>query len=307
MRTWKELNFGCELGIGTWAWGDKSVWGYGKGYTDSDIKQAFDTSISSGISFFDTAEVYGFGKSEKFIGRFKKVIQQPVFIATKFMPTPWRLRQGDLISALKNSLLRLDVSSLDLYQIHWPLHLRSQNTWMDALAEAFEQGLTRAVGVSNYSADQMKRAHARLAERGIQLLSNQVEYSLLHRNPETNGVLGACKQLGVKLIAYSPLAMGVLTGKYSTSHRLGGYRGLRFNRYLSNIEKLIGLLREIGGAHSNKSPSQVALNWCICKDTFPIPGAKNANQARENAGGQGWSLKEDEIQSIETAAESVRL
>ena len=177
---------------------------------------------------------------------------------------------------------------------------------MDGLAEAVERGLTRFVGVSNYSADQMKRAYDRLGSHGIPLLSNQVEYSLLHRNPETNGVLKACEDLGVKLIAYSPLAMGVLTGKYSSNHTLNGYCGIRFNRYLSGIGQLTGTLREIGQAHNGKSPSQVALNWCICKGTFPIPGAKNAAQANENAGGQHWNLTVDEIAAIERAAEAVR-
>jgi len=174
------------------------------------------------------------------------------------------------------------------------------------MAEAVQKGLTRSVGVSNYSADQMTRAHERLAGHGIPLLSNQVEFSLLHRAPERTGLLQTCNELGIKLIAYSPLAMGALTGKYNSVHKLSRYRGIRFNRYLSKIEDLINLLREIGQSHGNKSPSQVALNWTICKGTFPIPGAKNAFQAKENAGAQGWSLTIDEIRAIEQIAERIQ-
>jgi aryl-alcohol dehydrogenase-like predicted oxidoreductase len=306
MKSWKELNLSCHLGVGTWAWGDKQVWGYGKEYSDYDVKEAFEVSVSSGVTFFDTAEMYGFGTSERLIGRFIREQQSAVTIATKFMPVPWRLQQHDLISALERSLDRLGLKSVDLYQIHWPLHLRSLNTWMDGLAEAVDKGLTRAVGVSNYNAEQMKRAHERLASHGVPLLSNQVEYSLLHRSPETNGVLKTCNDLGVKLIAYSPLAMGVLTGKYTSAHKLTGYRGIRFNRYLFGIEELTNLLKEIGQRHGGKNPSQVALNWTICKGTFPIPGAKNVSQAKENAGAQGWSLTSAEIVAIEQAADRIR-
>jgi aryl-alcohol dehydrogenase-like predicted oxidoreductase len=306
MKSWNDLILKCELGTGTWAWGDKQIWGYGKEYADSDVRKAFDASIAAGINCFDTAEMYGYGRSEELIGHFVAETKAPVVILTKFMPLPWRLRRQNLINALKQSLRRLGVGSVSLYQIHWPLQFRSINTWMDALADAVDEGLTQGVGVSNYNADQMKRAYERLSQRGVPLLSNQVEYSLLHRLPETNGVMKACNELDVKLIAYSPLAMGVLTGKYSSDHRLGGYRGLRFNRYLSRIQELTGLLEEIGQAHGGKSSSQVALNWTIGKGTFPIPGAKNANQAMGNAGAQGWKLTSEEITAVERAAETFR-
>ncbi|HEY6953541.1 MAG TPA: aldo/keto reductase [Bacteroidota bacterium] len=305
MTSWNDLGFTSQLGVGTWAWGDKQVWGYGKGYAESNLRDAFNASISAGVTVFDTAEVYGFGRSEKFLGEFARNNPSPIVVATKFMPVPWRLRRRDLISALRKSIDRLGVKSVDLYQIHWPLHLRSLNTWMDGLADAVDLGLTSAVGVSNYSVDQMKRAHERLAAHGIPLLSNQVEFSLLHRAPERTGLMKTCNELGIKLIAYSPLAMGVLTGKYTSSHTLTGYRGIRFNRYLAHIENLTNLLREIGQSHGGKSPSQVAINWTICKGSFPIPGAKNDDQARENAGSQGWRLTDAEIDTIEGASDRV--
>ena len=306
MKTWNDIVPHLSLGIGTWAWGDKRVWGYGKDYSDRDLKGAFESCIAAEINFFDTAEVYGFGRSEELIGQFIREQHARIVVATKFMPFPWRAGRKSLNAALERSRRRLGLESVHLYQIHWPLHVRSLNSLMDDLANVVKEGFTLAVGVSNYSTDQMKRAFERLAHHGIPLASNQVEYNLLHRHPEKSGLWKTCNDLGVKLIAYSPLAMGVLTGKYSSSHKLNGYRGIRYNRFLTEIEKLIGLIREIGQSHGGKSPSQVALNWTISKGTFPIPGAKNAQQAIENSGAQGWRLTEDEIRAIEGTAESIR-
>lgn len=294
------------LGLGTWQWGDSMFWGYGKGYAAGEIRAAFDASLAAGITFFDTAEVYGQGKSERFLGQFIAGQRERLVIATKFMPLPWRLGKGQLLGALRKSLERLGLSSVDLYQIHWPFPPRPVEFWADALADAVQAGLARAVGVSNYSADQMRRAHEVLAKRGVPLTSNQVEYSLLHRAPERNGVLDACRELGVTLIAYSPLAQGMLTGKYTPDNPPPGFRGRRYrNERLARIQPLLGLLREIGQAHGDKTPNQVALNWLICKGAVPIPGAKNARQAEQNAGALGWRLTAAEVAALDAASATV--
>jgi aryl-alcohol dehydrogenase-like predicted oxidoreductase len=291
------------LGIGTWAWGDRLFWGYGHGYTDADLQAAFQTGLAAGINFFDTAEAYGRGHSEQLLGQFIRRTDSPV-VATKFMPYPWRLQRESLLGALRQSLERLGLSRVDLYQVHWPLPPVSIETWMAGLADATEAGLTRAVGVSNYNVEQMRRAHAALAKRGVPLASNQVQYSLLHRQPERNGLLETCRQLCVTLIAYSPLAQGLLTGKYTPDNPPPGVRGRRVGRQrLAQVQPLIGLLREIGQAHGGKAPSQVALNWVICKGAVPIPGAKNAHQAQENAGALGWRLTESEIAALDAASQ----
>ena len=176
---------------------------------------------------------------------------------------------------------------------------------MDQLADAVEAGKIKAVGVSNYSAEQMREAHAALARRGIPLASNQVEYSLLHRQPEMDGVLDACRELGITLIAYSPLAWRHLTGKYSAQNRPGGF----FRRILPNfnrktldaIQPVIELLREIGERYS-KTPSQVALRWLIENPiVLPIPGAKNGKQAMDNAGALTFSLTAEEVEALSQA------
>ena len=172
------------IGIGTWQWGDTLMWGYGRGdYTDADLRAVFDASLANGIDFFDTAEGYGRGRSERLLGEFIRASGRPAIVATKFMPLPWRLRRGSLVAALRRSLDRLGLKQIDVYQIHWPFPPRSVETWADALADAVEAGLARAVGVSNFGVDQMRSAHQALAKRGIPLASNQVGYSLLQRGP----------------------------------------------------------------------------------------------------------------------------
>ena len=292
------------LGIGAWSWGDRFYWGYGRSYTEADIRAAFDAAVAAKINLFDTAEVYGFGQSERLLGRFAKASGQPVIIASKFMPLPWRLGRLSLAAALRGTLARLGVESVDLYQMHWPSPPIAIETWMDAMADAVQAGLVRAVGVSNYNVDQLRRAHAALAKRGVPLASNQVHYSLLQRQPEQSGLLEACRERDVTFIAYSPLAQGLLTGKYSAdSPPPGLWRARRTGRKrLGQIEPLIASLRQIGEARDGKNPAQVALNWTICKGTVPIPGAKNGRQAEENAGALGWRLTEEEVATLDAAA-----
>ncbi len=206
-----------RLGVGTWAWGDRYTWGYNRAYGRADVEEAFRASLEAGITFFDTAEVYGWGTSERILGELGQKAGRPILIATKF--APFRLTSRALLRALDGSLARLRVESVDLYQIHFPPFFVRLEPLLKVLAEAALSGKAKAVGVSNFSADQMRRAHDVLDRRGVRLAANQVEYSLLHRAPEGDGVLRACRELGVTLIAYSPLAMGLLTGKYPPDGR----------------------------------------------------------------------------------------
>jgi aryl-alcohol dehydrogenase-like predicted oxidoreductase len=291
------------LGIGAWSWGDRMMWGFGQGYREADVQEAFNASIAAGINFFDTAEVYGSGVSERLLGKFIPSARDKLVIATKFMPFPWRLAKGSLERALRNSLKRLNLASVDLYQIHWPFPPVPVETWADALADVVQAGLVRAVGVSNYNEDQMRRAYATLAKRGVPLASNQVEYSLADRRVEFAGLLKACQELGMSLIAYSPLGKGSLTGKYTPDKPAPGLRGRKYNRsFLEKIQPLIRLMREVGREQGNKSLSQVALNWLICKGAIPIPGAKNARQAQDNCGALGWRLSEAQVAALDEAS-----
>ena len=304
---------GCDvsisvMGLGTWAWGDRSTWGmngYDRTYDFETIRAAYERTVTAGITLLDTAEMYGDGESERIIGRLlceDRAHRDRVVIATKFMPFPWRIPfAAALRKSLRNSLARLGVPFVHLYQIHGPISLRSASAVAAALAAPCKAGLIKAVGVSNYSERELRAIHAALAAHGIPLATNQVEYSLLRTMPESNGLLRACRELGVTLLAYSPLAMGRLTGKYSQANPPPGKRN--FSAFpMAEIEPVIAELRSCGAAHGGKTPAQVALNWLICKGAVPIPGAKNAAQAEQNAGALGWRLTADEVAALDRVA-----
>lgn len=291
------------LGVGTWAWGDGLIWDY-KDNDDSkkDIIESFEVLVKNGINFLDTAEVYGSGESERIIGNLLAThpeCKQNMVIATKFMPYPYlMLYPSCLINHAKESIKRLGVDSIDIYQIHGPVHIRSIETVADALAEAVKQGLIKAAGVSNYSESEVRRMHAALAKHGIPLVSNQIEFSLLRLHPETCGLIKACKELGVAVLAYCPLAMGRLTGKYSAENPPPSKRYFS-NFAMEKVDPLVEVLKEIAGTY-NRTPAQVALNWVICKGAIPIPGARNAKQAEDNSKALGWRLTDDEVNRLES-------
>jgi aryl-alcohol dehydrogenase-like predicted oxidoreductase len=298
-----------RIGVGAMTWGDPSglarftpaTLAYGGAHGFAEEQQALEVSLVAGVTLFDTAAMYSGGASERRLGELAR--GKPVVLATKFPPSPFS-RAESLPKELDASLARLGRSQVDLYQHHFPSSGTPIPKLMELMADAVEAGKVKAVGVSNYSAEQMRTAHAALARRGIPLASNQVEYSLLHRQPETNGVLDACRELGITLIAYQPLASGALTGKYDPGTRP---RGLRrwlpyFRRKgLEALEPVVRLLREIG-ARYGKSPAQVALRWLIENErVLPIPGAKNGKQAADNAGVLTFSLTPAEIEALDQA------
>jgi aryl-alcohol dehydrogenase-like predicted oxidoreductase len=295
-----------QMGLGAWQWGDRMVWGYGQTHTDEDIRKAFDVSLSLGIRFIDTAETYGSGFSERLLGKFLKETDQPVLIATKYFPWPWRFSKGFIPRALKGSLERLGVEAVDLYQIHWSSPLMSPETMMEGMVECVKQGLTRTVGVSNFGHKKMIRAYTTLTRHGIPLASNQVHYSLLSREVEKNGTLARCKELGIRLIAYSPLEKGLLTGKYSVENPPPGVRTSQYAELIKKIPPVIKVMQEIGQNHGGKTVAQVALNWLICKGALPIPGAKNVVQAEQNAGGAGWQMTEDDVAILDAVTDDIR-
>jgi aryl-alcohol dehydrogenase-like predicted oxidoreductase len=294
-----------ELGLGAWQWGDRLIWQYGQTHTEVDCRNAFEVSVEAGIRFVDTAEIYGSGSSERMLGKFLKETEQPILVATKYFPFPWRFTKNSLLRALKRSLERIGVDTVDLYQIHQPYSLQPIETLMEALAEAVNDGLTRTVGVSNYNQSQMLRAYSALARKDAPLASNQVTYSLLNRAIEKDGLLARCKELGVRLIAYSPIEKGLLSGKYTTQNPPPSVRGRRYGSLLPKIGPLLKLMTEIGQEHGGKSRTQVALNWCIQKGAMPIPGAKNAEQADENAGALGWKLTEEEVVKLDAMSDQI--
>lgn len=295
-----------SLGIGTWAWGDTLFWGYGKHYGAADVEAAFHAAVARGVTFFDTAEVYGLGESERLLGRFVKSAPVPIQIATKYGPLPWRFNGQAVLEALDASLKRLDVEQISLYQVHWPFNfLMGERTLFEALAKAVQQGKIAAIGVSNYSSSQMTQAHQLLADYGVPLAVNQVRYSLITRQVETQGIIRTAQELGVVILAYSPLAQGLLTGKYTVTNSPEGARkgDARFSAAgLTKLAPVTDLLQQYAQQYQ-RTPGQVALNWLIAQPgVIPIPGAKTAQQAQENAGAIGWSLTPAETTALEQAS-----
>ena len=297
-----------RLGLGVMTWGQakgiQRLMPAKMAYGGADVageQAAFDASLASQVNFFDTAAMYSGGGSERRLGELAE--SKKIVVATKFPPSPLG-RAEDLPVALDASRDQLRRDVVDLYQHHFPARRVDIPTLMALMADAVEAGKIRAVGVSNYTAAQMRTAHEALARRGVPLASNQVQYSLLYRWPEVDGVLDACRELNITLIAYQPLASGALTGKYLDGPRPRGLRRWQPTFRKSELDAqrpVVALLREIGETYG-KTPGQVALRWLVEQQgILPIPGAKNAEQAVHNAGALSFGLTPAEISALEQA------
>jgi len=263
-------------------------------------------ALDGGVNWFDTAEMYGLGTSEKSLSdalQAARVSDDDVVIATKWLPLLRTARNIPKTIETRRALLH--PYRVDLYQVHQPWSFSSPETEMDAMAGLLEAGQIRSIGVSNFSAKQMRRAHKRLAERGLPLASNQMLYSLLHREIETNGVMDAAKELGVTIIAYTPLASGVLTGKYhrdpSLIARKSWYWRRMIERDVARSRELVAALEEVAAAH-DATAAQVALSWVINfhgETVVAIPAATNVSQAQQNAGAMRLELTEEEMARLD--------
>ncbi|KAH0704484.1 hypothetical protein KY290_019833 [Solanum tuberosum] len=327
---WQKVKMGpltvSPMGFGTWAWGNQLLWGY-QDSMDSELQQTFNLAVENGINLFDTADSYGTGKlngqSEKLLGKFirqfpgDKQVKNDIVIATKFAAYPWRLTPGQFVNACKSSLDRMQIEQIGIGQLHWSTAnyapLQERALW-NGLVAMYDKGLVRAVGVSNYGPKQLLKIHKYLDDRGVPLRSAQVQFSLLSMGSDQMEIKNICDSLGIRVIAYSPLGLGMLTGKYTPSNLPPGPRGLLFRQILPGLEPLLTSLREIaqrrrktipqvrGIAINIKVAMQVAINWCICKGTIPIPGVKSVKQTEENLGALGWQLSSDELLQLEYAA-----
>jgi len=299
------------MGCGTWAWGNRLLWGY-DATMDAELRQVFNRCVQQGVTLFDTGDSYGTGRlsgqSEKLLGQFSQKYTgtnaEHICLATKLAPYPWRLTRSSMVKACDASAERLQ-RPIDLAQLHWST--ANYFPWqelplLDGLMDLYEQEHIRGIGVSNFGPKRLRRIHKRFAERGLAIATLQVQYSLLSTAPVTElGVKEVCDELGIQLIAYSPLALGILTGKYSTNYLPSGLRGLAFRQILPGVQGLLSCLMAIA-KERQKTPAQVAINWCMCKETIPIPGAKTLNQAEQNIGALGWRLSDGEVSELDNAA-----
>lgn len=258
--------------------------------------------LDGGVNWFDTAELYGSGVSEASLATGLKAAGKKdadVVVATKWWPLFRTAR--NIPKTIDERLHFLDGFSISNYMVHQPFSFSSPEAEMEEMAKLVEAGKIRSVGVSNFNAEKMRRAHRQLQKHGLPLAVNQVRYSLLDRRIERNGILETAKELGVTIISYTPLESGLLTGKYHKNPELldkkPAFRRVMFQHNMEKSRKLISTMEEIGGKY-NATAAQVALNWIIYSQgdiVVTIPGVTSPSQAEDNAGAMKFKLTEAEI------------
>ncbi len=292
-----------KIGLGTWQFGARE-WGYGEGYSGREARDIVRRAVDLGVTLFDTAEMYGFGRSERILGEALGDRRESVLVATKLFPVlPLApvVQQRAVASAS-----RLGTSLLDLYQVHWPNPLVSDGTTMRGMSALQRVGLVREVGVSNYPLARWQAAERALGGR---VLSNQVRYSLVDRAPERD-LLPFAAEAGRVVIAYSPLAQGLLSGRYDRGSRPGNRvragNPLFLPENLDRAGELIGVLREVADAH-RAAPAQIALAWVIRHPAVTaIPGASSVEQLESNVAAAEIDLSDTEYAALSAASDRFR-
>ena len=305
------------IGLGCWQFSQGQGWNrYWPPLPEEEIDRIVAVSLEGGVNWFDTAEAYGSGASERGLARaLQKAGCRPggIVIATKWRPV--LRRASSITETIDIRLACLAPYPIDLYQIHNPLSFSSTGAQMKAMAGLVRAGKIRAVGVSNFGTKRMIEAHRLLAAEGVPLVSNQVHYSLLKRGIEADGTLDAARELGITIIAYSPLDQGVLTGRFhedpSRRKILSGprkWRGFYRTSFLEKSRPVIEALREVGARHV-ATPAQIALSWLVRahgETVVAIPGASKASQAAANAASMRFDLTADEIDHLDRVTRPFR-
>lgn len=295
------IDTGIRIGAGTWAWGDRLLWDYGKNYGKDDLSAVFRRYISDGISFFTTSPSFAEGSSERILGEFASQTTVPMTIATKFVPRLWNLRRSDFMESLKSSMLRLRLNKIDIYEICPPAGRMSIPRLAECAAEALDMKLIGQVGLSDYNAQQIDTFNEALSRFGYSIACLETPYNLLDRSIETNGVLEICRRLNITILAQQPLAMGLLTGKYDAqAPAAGSRRQMMLLYYTPRLDILLRTMNHIGLENSGKNCAQVALNWIMRKGIVPIPGTKTLPQAIENAQTPRWAMTDEQMTLLDT-------
>jgi aryl-alcohol dehydrogenase-like predicted oxidoreductase len=289
-----------KIGLGTWQFGSRD-WGYGTQYAEQGATAIVRRALELGVTLFDTAELYGYGRSERILGAALGADRESVFLATKIfplLPVAPVVEQRAVASAN-----RLGVRHLDLYQVHQPNPVIRDRTIMRGMSALQRVGLVGEVGVSNYSLQRWRAAEDALGSR---VLSNQVSYSLAERSPERE-LLPFAESNDRVVIAYSPLAQGLLSGRYSRDNRPANrVRALSPLFLPDNLDRAAGLiaaLREVADAHS-ATPAQIALAWVIHHPAVvAIPGASGVDQLESNVAAADIQLSDDEYETLRAASD----
>jgi len=288
------------IGLGTWQFGSID-WGYGRDYARTTARDITRRALDLGINLFDTAEIYGFGRSERILGEALGSRRDEAFIATKI--TPVFPIAPVVEQRARASLRRLKTDCIDLYQVHSPNPVVGNGPTMAGMRRLVDEGIVQNVGVSNFGLDRWRDADAALGEP---VLSNQVSFSLVERRPEAD-LIPFARDNGRVIIAYSPLAQGLLGGRYDAENRPAGLARRMNSLFLpENLERASGLiqaLRDIALAKGVR-PAQIALAWVIRRpNVVAIPGASSVEQLESNAAAADIELTADEDFRLTSEAE----
>ena len=298
------------IGFGTWAWGNKLVWGYKAETDDILLKKTFFDAIDGGLDLVDSADSYGtgslFGQSEKLIGDFLEELPKrklkKITIATKLAPFPWRIGRKGLNKAFQESNQRLK-GNMTRVQLHWSTYRYApwqEEQLLNGLGDLYEKGLIKEIGLSNTGPNRLNFLFQKMKERGIKINSLQIQFSLLTKpSLEDESIKNICEENEIEYLAYSPLGLGILTvppNKFPTPKTL--LRQKLFQRILPKTIELRKLITNIGNKYS-ASQSQVALNWVRSHGAKPIVGIRNPWQAKEAISALKWSLTKSEKENLD--------
>ena len=300
------------VGGGTWAWGNRFLWGYEPERDDPVIAATVAAAVAAGVRFFDSADSYGTGayagRSERLLGQAVAALpadqRQGLIVATKLAPFPWRWGRRGFDRGFAASRARLG-GRLDRVQLHWSTARYApwqEGALLQGLGDLVEAGVVRELGISNMGPRRLRRWHALLQQRGLRISSLQVQFSLLASEPlAPGGVAEVCRELGIELIAYSPLALGLLGGRWSLEGPLpSGPRGVLFRRLLPALQPLQALMQEMAGCHQI-SLTALALNWCRSHGAMPIPGLRRVEHVEAVREALACSLSEDDRRRLDEA------
>ena len=292
---------------GAWSWGDKSTFHWSNDELPA-LQKAWQECLKGGMTFVDTAQVYGSGESERILGDLIKnhspgVDRSQIVVQTKWLPNVTDAGTNIIhpvdapVKELRNTLERMNLKYIDCYLVHGHIHVSSIDQVAKGMAQCVEEGMTKTVGVANYSVDDMLKMKEALAEYGVPLATNQCEYSILRRMPEVEGMLEACKQHEIVFQSYSSVAQGRLTGKYTKDNPPP--KEYRFSQYdMEHVEPVLQVQRRLAQKY-NTSISAIALNWNICKGAVPVVGMRKESQAIEDMQALGWRLTREEIAELD--------
>ena len=294
-----------KIALGAWAWGNDGT--FGNEHKINDLKPIYDKAMDLGLNLWDTAYVYGMGKSEEVLGEFlKSSNREDYYISTKFTPQLAEMFEGNSVTAMyENSSKILGVDEIDIFWIHNPV---GAPEWSKKLVETAGKHDIKMLGVSNHNLSEIKEASEILNDAGLKLGAVQNHYSLLNRSSEKSGILDYCRENDIVFFSYMVLEQGALTGRYNTSHPFpeGSDRANAYGGSLSEIEELNNELAEIAKNHDAKT-AQLPIAWAIAKGTLPIIGATKVHHVQDAYDAVNIKLSDDEITAMEKLADKANI